>query len=163
MTGLTFKTTRIFLAFALVASLFVSACESGKEGETAGRLVGAGLGALIGSQIGGGKGSTVAIAVGTLAGSMIGAEVGKKLDEADRAKAQEVTQVSLENSQTGQTTTWKNPDTGNSGSITPTKTYKTSEGQNCREFETTVTVDGAEETAYGTACRQPDGSWKIVE
>jgi len=25
-----------------------------------------------------------------------------------------------------------------------------------------VIVGGQEEQAYGTACRQPDGSWKIV-
>jgi len=26
-----------------------------------------------------------------------------------------------------------------------------------------VTIDGRTEVAYGTACRQPDGSWKIVD
>ena len=32
----------------------------------------------------------------------------------------------------------------------------------CREFQQTITVGGRTETAYGTACRQPDGDWKIV-
>ena len=31
----------------------------------------------------------------------------------------------------------------------------------CREYQHTVTIDGKQEKAYGTACRQPDGSWKI--
>lgn len=32
----------------------------------------------------------------------------------------------------------------------------------CREFTRTIVIDGEEQTAYGTACRQSDGSWKIV-
>jgi surface antigen len=42
------------------------------------------------------------------------------------------------------------------------KTYQTSSGQYCREYQTNVTVEGKSEKAHGTACRQPDGSWKIV-
>jgi hypothetical protein len=34
--------------------------------------------------------------------------------------------------------------------------------QNCREFQDTVTVGGAQQRAYGTTCQQPDGSWRIV-
>ena len=32
----------------------------------------------------------------------------------------------------------------------------------CREYRTTVMSGGQERYAYGTACRQPDGAWKIV-
>ena len=32
----------------------------------------------------------------------------------------------------------------------------------CREFQRDVIIDGKSERAYGTACLQPDGSWKIV-
>ena len=32
----------------------------------------------------------------------------------------------------------------------------------CREFQRDVIIDGKPERAYGTACLQPDGSWKIV-
>ena len=35
-----------------------------------------------------------------------------------------------------------------------------SKGEQCREFQRTVTIGGKTETAYGTACRQPNGSWK---
>ncbi len=30
----------------------------------------------------------------------------------------------------------------------------------CREFTRTITIGGHRETGYGTACRQPDGSWQ---
>lgn len=36
------------------------------------------------------------------------------------------------------------------------------EKQYCREFQREVIIDGKPEHAYGTACLQPDGSWKIV-
>jgi|SRR5579863_7240893 len=32
---------------------------------------------------------------------------------------------------------------------------------NCREFQTTVTIEGKRQEAVGTACRQPDGSWHV--
>jgi hypothetical protein len=32
----------------------------------------------------------------------------------------------------------------------------------CREFESTVIVDGQPRLARGLACPQPDGSWRIV-
>lgn len=32
----------------------------------------------------------------------------------------------------------------------------------CREYTKEMKVNGKRQTAYGTACRQPDGAWKIV-
>ena len=46
--------------------------------------------------------------------------------------------------------------------MTPTRTFQTASGQPCREYQQTVTIGGKTEEAYGTACRQPDGTWKIV-
>ena len=127
-----------------------------------GTLGGAGLGALVGSQIGGGKGQLAAVAIGTLAGAWAGSEIGKSLDKADKLYEQRNTQSSLEYSKIAQTSTWRNPDSGNSGTITPTRTYQTADGKHCRDFETTIYVDGNDETAIGRACRQPDGTWTII-
>jgi hypothetical protein len=33
----------------------------------------------------------------------------------------------------------------------------------CREYQTTTTVGGRTVSSYGTACQQPDGSWRLVE
>jgi len=33
---------------------------------------------------------------------------------------------------------------------------------NCREYSGTITIDGRQERSYGTACLQPDGTWRIV-
>lgn len=32
----------------------------------------------------------------------------------------------------------------------------------CREYSTTIVVDGRTQPAYGTACQQPDGTWEAV-
>mgnify|MGYP003386597244 CR=1 FL=1 len=32
----------------------------------------------------------------------------------------------------------------------------------CREYQRNVTVGNRNEQSYGTACRQPDGAWKVV-
>lgn len=35
-------------------------------------------------------------------------------------------------------------------------------GRYCREYQTTVVINGQSQPSYGTACRQPDGTWQIV-
>jgi surface antigen len=57
---------------------------------------------------------------------------------------------------------WKNPDTGHSGTVTPTKTYQAPGAGYCREYQATVEIEGKQEKASGKACRQPDGTWKIA-
>ncbi|MGE4562775.1 MAG: glycine zipper 2TM domain-containing protein, partial [Rhodospirillales bacterium] len=88
--------------------------------QTVGTLIGAGLGALTGSQIGGGKGQLAAVAIGALGGAYLGSELGASLDRADKLYAQRNAQDSLEYSKTGNALAWKNPDSGHSGTFTPT-------------------------------------------
>jgi surface antigen len=120
-------------------------------------------GALLGSMIGGGNGRIVAAAGGAILGGFAGSSIGKSLDNADALKAQQATQQALENGQTGQSTPWKNPDSGHSGTVVPKAPYQTADGTYCREFTQTINVGGQSKQAYGTACRQPDGSWKITQ
>jgi hypothetical protein len=35
-------------------------------------------------------------------------------------------------------------------------------GQTCREYQTTTVIGGVPQRAYGTACLQADGSWRMV-
>jgi hypothetical protein len=39
---------------------------------------------------------------------------------------------------------------------------RSDDGSYCREFQTTIVIDGRPERAFGTACLQPDGSWAVV-
>lgn len=129
--------------------------------QTLGGLTGAVGGAIVGSNVGKGKGNIAAIAAGTLIGAAIGSDIGRSLDRADMDYMNRTNQSALENNKVGATSSWKNPDTGASGTFTPVKTYEKS-GSYCREFSQTIKVGGKVEKGYGTACRQPDGSWKII-
>ncbi len=71
-------------------------------------------------------------------------------------------QYALENNRSGTATAWRNPDTAAGGSTVPVRTYQTATGTYCREFQQTIIIDGRQERGYGTACRQPDGHWLIV-
>ncbi|MBL94660.1 MAG: hypothetical protein CFH06_01893 [Alphaproteobacteria bacterium MarineAlpha3_Bin5] len=156
------KSKMITLSTTLIIGL--SACADMQENpkQSLGTLLGAGLGALAGAQVGSGKGQMAAIAVGTLAGAWGGSEIGKSLDKADKLFAARTAQDSLENNKVGEVSSWSNPDTGHSGTVTPTKTYQTSSNQYCREFETTIFVEGKQEVGRGQACRTADGTWEIV-
>ena len=153
-----------FTAVALVA-VFPTACAQMQDNpkQTAGTLVGAGLGALAGSQIGGGKGQLAAVAIGALGGAWLGGEAGKSLDRADKLYAERSAQQALEYNAQGQTAAWRNPDTGHRGSTTPVDTYRTASGEDCRVYETDVTIDGRTERATGRACRQGDDTWRVIQ
>lgn len=144
-------------------AICLTSCQSSNYGpkQTGGAVLGGVLGGLLGSQVGSGKGKLAATAAGTLLGVYLGSEIGSSLDKADRAHARRTAAVALENNNVGQTSSWSNPDTGHSGSVTPTRTdYRT--GGRCRNYRTTITVDGRTERAIGRACRQADGTWRIV-
>jgi hypothetical protein len=36
-------------------------------------------------------------------------------------------------------------------------------GQQCREYQSTAVIDGQPQPTVGTACLQPDGTWRIVK
>ena len=151
------------IALVAVLALALGACEAGREKEQLGGLIGAGLGALAGSQIGGGRGQLAAVAVGTLAGAWAGSEIGRRLDERDRLLASQAIQQSYA-APFGQTIQWQNPESGNAGTVTSTREgTDVASGAYCREYQQTIVVGGQTESAYGAACQQPDGTWKIVQ
>ncbi|MEX1147236.1 MAG: RT0821/Lpp0805 family surface protein [Sphingomonadales bacterium] len=146
-----------FAAFGMAVML--AACEQGREGQQGGTLLGAALGAYVGSKVGGG---TTGAVVGALAGAYLGGELGGRLDGRDREAMQSTTQQALSSAQPGDTSRWNNPDSGNSGTITPQQQFTDEAGRECREFQQTVSVQDDTQTAYGTACRQSDGTWRVV-
>jgi len=145
----------------LTVALLLTACEelTGPQG-TLGAILGGTAGGVIASEV---DGSPQAIAAGVILGGLIGGAIGNSLDQMDRQYMAETAQESLESSPTGEALTWQNPDNGHRGSLTPVKTFKTKDDVYCREFHQTVTVDGQSELAAGTACRQSDGTWKIIK
>ena len=72
---------------------------------------------------------------------------------------EDTAQNSLEYAKTDEPTPWVNPDSETEGTFTPVATHEGPEGQVCREYAIDAIIDGREEVVYGTACRQPDGTW----
>ena len=152
------------LIIALASVMLLPACQANRMGtkEGVGTLGGAALGGLLGSQIGGGSGKLVATGAGVLLGGWLGNEIGASLDKADRVEAQQAESRAYA-APIGQQITWNNPQSGNSGTIVPTRDGYASDGAYCREFQQTITVGGRKQQGYGKAGQQPDGNWKIVQ
>jgi surface antigen len=129
--------------------------------QTVGGLGGAAAGGYAGSQFGKGKGQLAATAGGVLLGALLGSEVGKSLDRADQSYATQAAEQAYQ-APIGETIKWNSPQSGNSGTITPTRDGRTQTGQYCREFTQTIYVDGRTQQANGRACQQQDGTWQIV-
>lgn len=129
-----------------------------------GQLIGVGLGTIAAHNLSKGhKDRGLALVVGALAGGIIGQQVGAHLDARDREMYGQTMQHTLERAPDNSTGSWNNPNSGHSGTVVPTQTYQASNGQYCREFQTSVVVGGETQQGYGRACRQPDGSWKISQ
>lgn len=156
-------TTGMLAACAQPGGPGVTQGGSGLNKQEVGTVAGAIGGAVIGNQIGGGSGRTAATILGGIAGGFLGNQVGQSLDNADRAMAEQNAQRALETAQPGQSLPWRSAQSGNSGSITPSNYYQNASGQYCREYTQKITVGGKTQEGHGTACRQPDGSWQIIQ
>ena len=119
-------------------------------------VVGAVLGGVAGGLIGAHNGGSGA----TLGGAIIGAILGGTLGHAIDLSAQACYGQVLEYVPSNQPVYWESD--GAQYQVTPLRTYQANSGQYCREYQTYVYIDGREEQAYGTACRQPDGAWRAV-
>jgi len=150
---------KIILSSFLLIFVLLTGCVGHKK--EAGTIIGGVTGGLIGSQFGKGGGQVAATALGAVAGAFVGNTIGDQMDEQDKAMHNRTLYNGLETAPTGTSSKWKNPDNGHSGSFTPIRTYDNG-GQFCREYTNKIMVGGKEHQGYGTACRQPDGSWKVV-
>ncbi len=81
------------------------------------------------------------------------------LSAADYAVMAAATQDALEGRKIGEGLNWSNPDSQHLGTVTPTRTYTSQAGQDCREYQTTVTVEARTEIRFANACRGADGTW----
>jgi surface antigen len=119
-------------------------------------VVGAVLGGVAGGLIGAHNGGGGATLGGAVIGALLGGALGQAIDLSDQACYGQV----LEYVPNNQPVYWEGD--GAQYQVTPLRTYQMSSGAYCREYQTYVYIDGREEQAYGTACRQPDGAWRAL-
>lgn len=188
---MTLKNSKAVLGASVLALALAGCANNGQGGITqqqagtaAGGAIGAVAGGLIGTQVGSGRGRTAAIIGGSVLGGLLGAGIGNRLTQEDQQYAAQNTVQTLNTAPPNQPVRWQNPQTGTYGETVATTpvyqqpyyydqqqqqpVYGTSYGQpqqfqDCRDYKQTIFVDNQRyETATGTACRQADGSWRIV-
>lgn len=162
MLHLTNPTERDFMKkFLLLTTLIITSCcnQARADSELLGTLIGGVSGAWAGSNVGKGTGKVVATGAGAVLGGLIGNHLGKAIDERDRL-IQNQTLNHVITQDIKQPVSWTNPDTGNTGRIVvqPSYQYKP-----CKEYTSTIFVDGRSETEKGTACPNSDGTWSVVK
>lgn len=129
----------------------------GCNGDVLGSLVGGIAGAALGSQFGKGDGKTIAIISGAIVGVLAGGSIGRSVDVSNS----ECISQTLNNVPDAQPVVWQGSQ-DRTYSITPTNTFEVAPGAYCREYTSTAKVGSEKQQVQGTACRQPDGSWKII-
>ncbi len=123
-----------------------------------GAVLGGAAGAAVGSTVDKHDGRSAAIVGGAIIGVLVGGAIGRYMDSVD----QNCIGQALEHVPDGETIVWNNPNNGGSYQVTPAETYQRADGRYCREYVTEVLIGDRREQAYGTACRQPDGSWQVI-
>jgi surface antigen len=122
-----------------------------------GAVIGGAAGGVIGAQIGKVSSRTAGTIGGAIAGVLIGGAIGRSMDEADQACVAQT----LEQASARHAVAWSNP-VGGHYRVLPLEGFEDHEGRICRDYRTTATIEGRQQEIYGTACRQPDGSWQRV-
>lgn len=160
--------------FIVISCIFaLTACakmemQKANFGGFAGAIVGALAGGYAGAEFGGGLGQTLFISAGAYTGASVGYEAGIILYPSDQAAYDNNAHVALNESINGKISDWINPQTGNSGIFTPTKTFLASNGRTCRNYRSTLALKTQENQTgviahqKGTACQQADGSWLTI-
>ena len=146
------------IAGTLVAALAVNGCQNRDIGTISGGVVGG----LLASNLGKGGGKILAVGLGSIAGAMLGGHLGSQLDGTQQKQVVHTANHSLEYNRDGQGSTWRDPNQPVAATMTPVRTYHSTRGEYCREFQQDIQIGGQIERGYGTACRRPDGSWEII-
>lgn len=126
--------------------------------ETLGAILGAAVGGGVGSRFGKGDGKVLASVGGAIIGTLVGGSLGRAMDQVD----QNCVGQALERAPTGTSVTWHDAGQSTDYSVTPTRTFRASDGRHCRDYRTQIVIAGRVENARGTACRRADGHWETV-
>ncbi|MDE1900500.1 MAG: hypothetical protein KGI37_02505 [Alphaproteobacteria bacterium] len=153
---------RFIAAFAVVLCLITAASPArAGDGEVLGTGIGAAMGGLLGSQLGRGGGWGTATGLGIVGGAVAGNMIGQSIDNANRdsyaASGTDFYDPAVEPA----FTTPYAPNYVAPPAPPPIYTDQ-STGAYCREFSQQIIIDGRPQESYGTACLQPDGTWRIM-
>jgi surface antigen len=140
--------------------VYYKECREAKD--PGGVIIGALIGGLIGNAAGKGGGRTGATVAGVILGGAVGAALTKNLDCDDRSYAYKAYYDGFNSDRVGSRHQWRNPDNGHRGEVRIRNYYNDPRGFRCSDFTQVTTIQGRSQTIRGRACRQPDGSWAVV-
>jgi len=132
-------------------------CRDSGTGAALGAAAGGTAGAIIGATTSHGPHQWAATAGGAILGLLLGGTVGHAVDTLDRSCAAEAVAYGP----VGQPVGWASPTYGTQYQVTPVRQFAVN-GATCREYTANAAIDGRWQQVRGTACRQPDGSWQMV-
>ncbi|MFN7098160.1 MAG: hypothetical protein ACK4PR_11480, partial [Gammaproteobacteria bacterium] len=89
---------------------------------------------------------------------MLGGAVGQSMDGSDNAQVNQA----LELNKTNQATTWTNPNSNTTYTVTPTRTFSSPTGDPCRDYTVSALANGQTQQVYATSCRGASGGWHVV-
>lgn len=149
---------------------------AGGESEFLGTVMGAGLGGFLGSQVGHGAGRLAATGTGVFLGGWVGNSLGRSADRQayyahPPRRAYYAPAYSTVYEETylppSYVMTYYAPNYVAPPAPQPpppsTIYVDDSSGSYCREYSQQIRIGDQVQESYGTACMQPDGSWKIVQ
>lgn len=159
-------------------------CAQAHDSTMWGTAVGASLGGLVGSTIGKGSGRLAATGAGVFLGGALGHSVGRSLERPFATHPRVYSYDAYTPRFHGYTPTYVAPPGPTphivyvqpriveyrrsaapvyiqEGYVGPPGSDRL-RGRQCREFKQKIKIDGQLVESYGNACRDPDGTWRIV-
>jgi surface antigen len=101
------------------------------------------------------------IAASIILGGVAGGTIADHLGKNDTEKHAEANLRALDTLAKGQSESWSDARTGNSGSTTVTKVAVEPDGNTCKSYVETVRTGARTVTKDGAACRAPGGTWRV--
>jgi surface antigen len=154
----------IALGSFLLSAPFAAPVFAGDEDELFGLGIGGVAGGVIGNQFGHGTGRAVATVAGALGGAYLGDRIGYAMDQPSSPRTSgapyaDIPLFDQDAYQVPYTPNYVAPSAPEPSAIYMDSSY----GGYCRTFSQPVQVGNHVEEDYGTACMQPDGTWRVVQ
>jgi len=101
------------------------------------------------------------IAASVILGGITGGAIGNYLGKEDAEKHASNNLHALDTLGQGQSSSWQDSKTGNSGGTTVTAVDTKADGTICKSYTETVQTSAKTVTQQATACKAPGGTWKV--
>lgn len=138
------------IRLVLVAGLLVGVAGCGTTGSSQGSAAATSAGAADSGKI-----------IAAMSGGLINGSIGAGLSQSEKRNALQAEYKALEYTASGQPVGWKGDQPSHYGQVIAAQPYRVG-SQDCRQYAQTVYAGGAGATARGTACRNADGSWSLL-